>query len=1232
MTNKKVLLFFFFFNVIIVSFTQSFSEFQDPNIFEINKIYPRTHFIIPTDSNSLISLNGLWKFHFVSNFQDKPLDFFKTDFNDSQWINFKVPANWELNGFGIPIYVNVPNEFDNSMFPKVPEMGNSVGSYRKSFLIPQSWRNKQIIINLGAIKSCVYIWVNGKFVGYSEDSKTNAEFNITHYVKYGDQNIVALQVMRWSDGSYLECQDFWRISGIERDVFVYALPDVHISDYSCISNLDNSYKNGILNLDFQITNKTNIENDYFLDILIEIPKEKPKNQFNDTKSFHFNKSISIKDSVTQITFESLTFDSIPVWSAEAPTLCTLIVKLIDNQGNITQTIRQKFGFRSIEMKNGLLLVNGKAIKFKGVNRHEHDPKTGHVISRESMEKDIILMKECNINCVRTAHYPNDPYFYKLCDQYGLYVMDEANAESHAQGYGEKSVAKRTDFIDATINRVRNMYERDKNHTSIMIWSLGNESGNGICYYKAFDWLKSKDSIRPVHYERAELEYNTDIYSIMYPDIDYLSEYAQTKREKPLIMCEYSHAMGNSCGGLSDYWDTINKYPQLQGGFIWDWVDQSFVQYDEKGSKWYAYGGDFGHPTNIPASDKNFLINGLISSDRKPNPHYYEAQRVSQPITIKAIDLEKGIFEITNNLDFTDLFEAFDIFYLINAFNESGYYYSNGNSFRLKLEPGKSTLFTINYPDCSLPFIVQFHTEPIDSKVPDLSKYPITHSGLKYCNNQFSFLVSAPKTEQQIEFSKVSKIKTKFKNNLLIVQCEYQKFIFDTITGQLISIKINKKDILEKPLKLNFWRAPTDNDKADRKGSKAWDQAALNQLKWKVKDLSFKTSDSLFLLHLFLNGIQPNGETVFEAIQTFTITNNHDLLIENQIKPSKQVKTVAKVGLQLGLSKDFSNASWLGFGNESYPDRMKSGLMGWYESPINDLFYKYVRPQESGNRSATQQLILTSKKNKLNINLIDSDFNFSIYPYTDQNIDTAKHIIKLIENDYWTLNLDYKQAGLGTATCGPGTRTMYQLDQSDYQFTVHINTLGKWSENKIQFNSKNYFPYPSDWIFKSYQTSMNQDVKSIIFKKQPHSKYNKNYAIALYDNYLGICGDYQENWIGFMGDTLETTIVLEKSESVQSISLRFCHDPNSWVFAPGTIYFQTSNDGINYSNEKLLETPFLTEDKKNINTQLVTYSIKTDGSKYIRIVAIPLEKLPSWHSNPGEKTWIMTDEIIINKQY
>ena len=1227
---RKIFILIIFISGYNLIFSQTFTEFQDPKVFEINKLYPRAN-IIPDHEFYKISLNGIWKFNFVQHTFDRPIDFYKVDFNDQNWFDFQVPANWELNGYGMPIYVNVPNEFDNSKFPQVPDSMNSVGSYRKQFTIPSEWENKNVFINFGAVKSCLYLWINGQFIGYSEDSKTNAEFDITHYVKYGEENVIALQVMRWSDGSYLECQDFWRISGIERDITIYATPQTYISDYQINALLDENYKNGVFSLNCDISSSNlSSESIYQLQFFIEMPVETKKNSFTDVKTINFSKEISIVNSKTTISFSNIPIQDVPVWSSETPTLCTLYINLIDNQGELVQQIKKQIGFRSVEMKDGLLFVNGKPIKFKGVNRHEHDPITGHVVSRETMEKDVVLMKECNINSVRTAHYPNDPYFYELCDKYGLYVIDEANAESHAQGYGENSVAKKPDFIEATIARVRNMYERDKNHTCVIMWSLGNESGNGICYHKAFDWLKAKDSTRPVHYERAEFDYNTDVYSVMYPDVEYIAEYAQTKREKPLIMCEYAHAMGNSCGGLSDYWDTIYKYPQLQGGFIWDWVDQSFIQYDEKGTKWFAYGGDFGHPTNIRPSDKNFLINGLITSERTPNPHYFETQRVYQPITIKAIDLEKGVFEITNNLDFTNLKDAYIFYYDINTFNPTGSYSCNKGSFNIDLEPGKSKLITINYPDCFLPLIINFKTGVIDDPQSQFPNSSITHQGLNYSNNFASFLVSNEKKETKINLNSKTKIKTVLKQNQLIIKAGDNRFIFDTIKGQLISLEIKDQKIIKKPLTLNFWRAPTDNDKADGKGKRAWDQASLNQLTWKVVDLSYKTTDSIFILHLFLNGLNLKGETVFEVIQSYSITNSDDLFIENHIKTSNLVKTVAKVGLQMGLSKDFAYAKWFGLDTESYSDRYKSGLIGWHSFPIENLFFKYVRPQESGNRAKTQKLYLESNKTNIFIQFLESDFNFSIYPYTDQNIDTSKHINKLIENDYWTLNLDYKQAGIGGATCGPGARYMYLLDDPEYQFTVHLNTKEEWSDTQMLFNSKNYFPYPAHWIFKSDQNTLNQNIKSVKFKNIPHPKYSKNYQNALYDNKLAVCGDYQENWLGFQGDTMDITINLSNYDKINSVKLNFCHDPNSWVFAPQTIYYQTSNDGIIYTDIKKLNIAYDPENASNIYIQLQSIVIPTNNAPFLRIIAVPIKMLPKWHSNPGEKAWIMIDEILIIK--
>ncbi|MBR0072799.1 MAG: beta-galactosidase, partial [Bacteroidales bacterium] len=527
-------------------------------MFEVNKLYPRAN--IPDYNESADNLmniewlDGQWTFHYVPNADERPADFFRTDYDDSGWGTIPVPGNWELNGYGVPVYVNTTNDFDNSQLPKVPVKGNAVGSYRKWVDIDKTWEDKQVIINIGGAKSCFYLWVNGEFVGYSEDTKTNSEFDITKFVRFGERNLIALQVFKWSDGSYFECQDFWRLSGIERSITLYAQPKTHILDYKVVADLDSTYKNGILDVEVTVENLDAISNGKIFAVVVELGNDHVVGA-NDVVGAN---NYSPLRKITNVEFHNIgkqtlhfqmVVPDVQSWNAEHPYLYSLWVILEDDKGNSLDDVAMYIGFRNIRIEDGQLKVNGVPVTIRGVNRHEHDPKTGHVADKR-IKEDILLMKANNINTIRTSHYPNSPELYRLCDYYGLYVIDEANAESHAQGYGEKSLAKRADFKEATVARVRNMYERDKNHPCIIVWSLGNESGNGVCYEAAYDWLKAKDSTRPVQYERALYDRNTDIVAIMYPSVDYLSKYAQKQQERPFIMCEYAHAMGNSCGGLS----------------------------------------------------------------------------------------------------------------------------------------------------------------------------------------------------------------------------------------------------------------------------------------------------------------------------------------------------------------------------------------------------------------------------------------------------------------------------------------------------------------------------------------------------------------------------------------------------------------------------------------------------------------------------------------------------------
>ncbi|MCD4731221.1 MAG: DUF4981 domain-containing protein [Bacteroidales bacterium] len=650
---------------LLFSQTDFSQDLENPRMFGQNKVLPHSYFIPFPDEQSAMnlanedspfykSLSGIWKFNWVSDPANKPTEFMKPEYNVNDWDDIPVPSNWELEGYGIPIYVNQPYEWtEDPNPPYVPHEYNPVGSYRRSFEVPENWEDKEVFIHLGAVKSAFYIWINGKYAGYSQGSKTPAEWNITEFLQSGE-NIVALQIYRWSDGSYLECQDFWRISGIERDVFLYATPKVYIRDFFVKSTLTNDYRNGLFNLHVDVHNKTQYVDDY--KILVQILDSSQNIIFDKNKDITFTSTGDAFANYNQIINDPLK------WTAETPNLYTLLISL-QQDNKIIETVKHSIGFRTSEIKNAQLLVNGKAVLLKGVNRHEHDPVTGHLISRESMEQDIRLMKENNINAVRTSHYPDDPYWYELCDKYGLYVIDEANIESHGMGYGARSLAKDPAWMDAHLDRIVRMVERDKNHPSIIIWSMGNEAGDGINFTAGYKWIHARDDSRPVHYERAGLGLNSDIYCPMYASIGHIENYARKQPEKPLILCEYAHAMGNSTGNLQDYWDVIEKYDALQGGFIWDWVDQGLLKTDENGVDYFAYGGDYG-PEDVP-SDGNFCANGLVSADRKPHPALAEVKKVYQNIQFNLQILPGGEVEIKNMFDFINL-DRFNIYWEITG--------------------------------------------------------------------------------------------------------------------------------------------------------------------------------------------------------------------------------------------------------------------------------------------------------------------------------------------------------------------------------------------------------------------------------------------------------------------------------------------------------------------------------------------------------------------------------------
>lgn len=1256
---RKLFVFFLLLLATVFVFAQTFTEWQDPAVFEVNKLYPRAK--IPDYNESADNLmniewlDGQWTFHYAPNADERPTDFFRTDYDDSGWGTIPVPSNWELNGYGVPVYVNTTNDFDNSQLPKVPVKGNAVGSYRKWVEIDKTWEDMQVIINIGGAKSCFYLWVNGEFVGYSEDAKTNSEFDITKFVRFVERNLIALQVFKWSDGSYFECQDFWRLSGIERSITLYAQPKTHILDYKVVADLDSTYQNGVLDVEVVIENLTDnvVEtkcNTFLHDLgyFYGIGDDQYTTlQGHEIKTLHFN----------------ILWPDVQPWTAEKPNLYGLDLSLatIDHKSkkhNIVEEITIPIGFRNIRIEDGLLKVNGVPVTIRGVNRHEHDPRTGHVVSVERMEQDILLMKANNINTVRTSHYPNAPEFYSLCDYYGLYVIDEANAESHAQGYGEKSLAKRADFKEATVARVRNMYERDKNHPCIITWSLGNESGNGVCYEAAYDWLKAKDSTRPVQYERALYDRNTDIVAIMYPSADYLAEYARKSQERPFIMCEYAHAMGNSCGGLSNYWDTIYKYPQLQGGCIWDWVDQGLLTTDAQGREFYAYGGDFGE--NMP-SDGNFCINGLVDPDRKPHPQLAEVRKVYQPVKIEAVDLEKLQFRIINRFDFSNLEEYTLLYRLRTDVAHEPPIHPNDflkvidqilGSVPIALAPHDTGYF-------ELPGIVVDSIEKLDSIAPGrdvmldfmlIDKNFMDGAATNHIHYHFDkaadesnpnhvvayeqFKLPLPTRKPNVPnlgFEKDT-IQYQWNGNNLNIIIGQTKIVFDRTQGCISTIEKGGKPVVVDGPRLNFWRPPTDNDHVDGHGELLWRRIGFDNLYWEVNNVKIEKMNewrTVQNITVSKDAYNENGEHVFQVTEIYKIHCSGDIVVGYIVNPSDWVPMLPKVGVQMKVSDELVTTEWVGYAQETYKDRQACGFLGHYEAPTDDLFHQYVRPQATGNRMETRYVSFFNNEHQrvLSAQLGGRNCQFSIYPYDDENIEQAKHTNELQQTGYYTLNIDAAQAGLGTATCGPGVLDKDLLKAKPTYIVLHLS---------VNRNIENLFVNKNHALLKF--SSENEPIKKeyrriqALLESPPTKPYNLDSEKKLIDEQIGSPSNFHEGWVGYYGDTMKVLMQLENySKKPSDLVLSFAHHPSQWVFMPQKVLVSYSKNGRKFSKPEEVALPFDPTLKGNDKPRvcILRHKIPGSGVKYIRIEAEPVEKLPKWHAAAGEKAWIMTDEVKIN---
>lgn len=876
-----------------------FADIENPIVVGRNKL-PPTAFAIPyatadqafennwEASPWFKSLNGNWHFKFAERLSERPDDFFKSEYQPTGWDQVPVPSNWEILGFGVPIYVNIPYEWTTDpQPPSIPREENPSGSYITTFEIPDNWRDRKTIIHFGAVKSAMYIWVNGHEVGYSQGSKLPAEFDISPYLIEGT-NKLAVQVIRWSDGSYLECQDFWRISGIERDVFLYSLPKTDISDFFAKPTLVNNYRDGQLDLEVELANDDDRRSPK-LTVVVQL-----LGSTTNAVIFQEERKIRLKaNEYTGLKFS--TFIQNPrKWSAETPELYKLVITLKDGKNNTYQVVSCNIGFRTSEIKGGQLLVNGVPVTLKGVNRHEHDPETGHVISLSSMIEDITLMKQHNINAVRTSHYPNDPRWYDLCDRYGLYLIDEANIESHGMGYGERSLAKDPVWEMAHLERVRRMVERDKNHPSVIIWSMGNEAGDGVNFTACYNWIKQRDLSRPVHYERALLGPNSDIYCPMYASVDFIENYAQKKQDKPLILCEYSHAMGNSNGNLKEYWDVIDKYDQLQGGFIWDWVDQGLLKTSPEGIAYFAYGGDYG-PPGTP-SDGNFCANGLVSADRTPHPALQELKKVYQYVDIKTINPLAGRFHIFNKHDFISL----KPFYLSWAVKSEGKIVISGKIDNLLIEPRESQTIGLDFEGLRLAPGKEYYVH--------FSMLTKTSDELVSADFEVaSVQIEIPNYEPLPPLSarEIPELNVVESTESIVLSGSNFEIVFDKNSGLMTGWKANGQQVIEKPIVPNFWRAPTDNDFGNRMEQRcaAWKDASYNAQFMQLTLTEIDQSNSAVSAFFSLPSVNADLEL------TYTINGLGEVTVESAIKlleiPMPDVEILVQSKEGFGKAIDFN---------------------------------------------------------------------------------------------------------------------------------------------------------------------------------------------------------------------------------------------------------------------------------------------------------------------------------------
>ncbi len=1252
---------------------------EDPAVFAENREPPRASFTPfatvdaavenrPEDSPFRLSLNGDWRFHWVPRPDERPRDFFEEDFDASGWAVIPVPGNWEFEGYGYPVYRDEFYSFPPNP-PDIPDDDNPVGSYRRTFELPANWDGREIFLHFDGVYSAFFVWVNGERIGYSEGSRTAAEFRVTDAVRPGT-NVVAVEVYKWSDGSYLESQDFWRISGIDRDVYLVSMPATHLRDFFAEATLDDAYEGGLLRLTVNVANR-GLGTAGSHEVRYELLDPEGQALWAEPQVLSLDVPVGGEVEATG----TMVVEQPRQWTAETPALYRLVMSLVGPQGEVAEVVSARVGFRRVDIVDGILRVNGRPIVVRGVNRHEHDPDRAHVVDEASMIEDIRLMKQLNINAVRAAHYPNVPRWYELTDEYGLYVVDEANIESHGMGFEPGvTLAGRPDWLASHMDRTVRMVERDKNHASIIIWSLGNEAGDGENFDSTAAWIRARDPSRPILYEPSGERDNIDIVAPMYVRPYWLERYARSGAEKPFLLVEYAHAMGNSVGNLADYWKVIDAHPRLQGGFIWDWVDQAMRATDERGLRYWAYGGDFG-PAGM-RNDGNFLVNGLVSADRQLHPHAWEVMKVYQPVRVTAVDLAAGRIAIKNRYDFSDLSVLAGSWEVL----ADGEVVATGSLPALTTAAGSVDTVTLALPqlgdagrvgstpsnegDAAVcrPFLPrngrQTRIVPrpgveylLDVTFCRRTDAPMVPAGLVVGWEQFKLLqgppIQAPPPGGPL-------VTTETPDAVLVTGDDFA-LRFDRGRGILASLELAGRQLLYSGPAPNFWRAPTDNDYGSGQPvrSGVWrlaGRAPGRHLDSMTVTAAADGRRASVTSHFSLRAIGADYTLSHEIHRNGTVAVSAHLTDVDEDLPE-----MPRFGTILTLRGDLDQAEWYGRGpHENYWDRRTGAAVGRYSGPVAGLAHPYVRPQETGTRTDTRWVAVTDRSG---IGLLVTGLptvSFSALPYTLEDLDAGeqkaqRHWADLVPRDEITLHVDHLQQGVGgDDSWGAVPHHEYTLWPGEMGFRYLLRPLRPGEDPALVART----PMPDSAAAAAVMDRSlafdhfgERNLVEHLARGRPvgvvpasSSLYSAAGDAGLVDGIRGSIDRRGGHWQGYQADEITAVIDLGEGAAVEAVKVGFLQHPGSGVYLPRRVEVAVSGDGERFGRAVVREVGEAASragvgagsavEPPEGGRVYVEVPVAAASARAVRVRIVGLGRVPDGWPSAGEIAWTNVDEVIV----